>query len=402
MLRGNFGAVKTHFKEEMKQFAENLEFEKAQKIKDKLSAFEDYQGKSTVVSTTIRDVDVFSIASDEKQAYVNYLKVVNGALMNTYTQEMTQNLDNDEQELLEFVIPELREKFNSIAGEVIVPFKVKLPKDDITITVPQIGDKRKLLDLSEKNVKYYLLQKKKEEVTRQNKQTSAERILRTLQDDLQMDSLPLHIECFDNSNIQGAFPVASCVVFRNAKPAKRDYRHFNIKTVVGPDDFASMVEVVYRRYKRLLDEEKSLPQLIIIDGGKGQLNAAVESLKKLEILDKITVIGIAKRLEEIFFPGDSIPLYINKKSESLKLIQQARNEAHRFAITFHRNQRSKNFTETELTKIPGIGDKTAEKLLKHFGSVTKLKVAPPEEIVDVVGKAATVRIQAYFKNTNKA
>ena len=398
MLRGNFGAVKSHFKEDMKRFAENLEFEKAQDIKEKLSAFEDYQGKSTVVSTTIRDVDVFSIASDEKQAYVNYLKIVNGALMNTFTQEMTKNLDDDEQNLLQFVIPELREKFNSIAKEVIVPFKVILPmQDDLTITIPKIGDKRKLLDLSEKNVKYYLLQRKKEDATRQNKQTSAERILRTLQDDLQMDRVPLHIECFDNSNIGGAYPVASCVVFKNAKPAKRDYRHFNIKTVVGPDDFASMVEVVYRRYKRMIDEELSLPQLIIIDGGKGQLNAAVESLKKLDILDKVTVIGIAKRLEEIFFPGDSIPLYINKKSESLKLIQQARNEAHRFAITFHRNQRSKNFTETELTKIPGIGEKTAEKLLKHFGSVKKMKEATPDEIVAVAGKAATVRIRAYFK-----
>ncbi len=398
ILRGNFGAVKSHFKAEMQELAENLDFEKAQDLKVKLSAFEDYQSKSTVVSTVIKDVDVFSIAKDEKEAYVNYMKVVNGALMNTYMLEMDKNLDDDEADFLAYSIPYLREKFNSIAPEVILPFEVTLPPDvDIQQTVPKIGDKKKLLELSEKNVKYFLLQKRKDAVSKSNKQTSAERILRTLKEDLNMSQMPFHLECFDNSNFQGAFPVASCVVFKNAKPAKKDYRHFNIKTVEGPDDFASMTEVVYRRYKRMLDEGTSLPQLIIIDGGKGQLSAAVESLKKLNILDQITVIGIAKKLEEIFFPGDSIPLYINKKSESLKLIQQARNEAHRFAITFHRNKRSKDFTKTELTNIPGIGTKTADKLLAHFGSVKKVKAASDEELETLIGKAAFEKVKKYFE-----
>ena len=397
MLKGNFSAVKQHLKNDMQHFAKSLQFEKAQKAKDKLAAFEDYQGKSTVVSTTIQDLDVFSIATDEKIAYVNYLKVINGAVINTYTQEMIKNLDEEEKDLLEFVIPELRDRFNSITKEIVVAETLQLPDQEIILTIPQRGDKRKLLELSQKNVQYYLLQKKREELKHQSKQTHSERILRTLQSDLNMKDIPLHIECFDNSNIQGAHPVASCVVFKNAKPAKRDYRHFKIKTVVGPDDFASMEEVVHRRYKRMLDEGTSLPQLIIIDGGKGQLSSAVKSLELLGILDQITVIGIAKKLEEIFFPGDSIPLYINKKSESLKLIQQARNEAHRFAITFHRNQRSKDFTTTEITLIPGIGEKTAEKLLKHFKSVKKLKNATTEEMEVVIGKSATKKIKGYFK-----
>ena len=396
MLRGNLAAVKQHLKDEMQHLAENLKFEKAQQAKDKLDAFEDYQGKSTVVSTTIRDVDVFSIATDEKIAYVNYLKVIDGAVINTYTQEMVKNLDEKEKDLLAFVIPELRERFNSITKEIVVAKKVKLTDPEIVLTIPQRGDKRKLLELSEKNVQYYLLQKKKEEIKHQSKQTPAERILKTLQSDLSMKDVPLHIECFDNSNIQGSNPVASCVVFKNAKPAKRDYRHFKIKTVIGPDDFASMEEVVDRRYRRMLNEGVSLPQLIIIDGGKGQLSSAVKSLDALGILNQVTVIGIAKKLEEIFFPDDSVPLYINKKSESLKLIQQARNEAHRFAITFHRNQRSKDFATSEITLIPGIGEKTAEKLLKHFKSVKKLKEADAEEIEAIVGKAATRKVKIYF------
>ncbi len=396
LLKGNFGPVKRHFQEEMARRAENLEFEKAQQIKEKLTVFEDYQSKSTVVSTTIRDVDVFSIASDEKLAYVNYIKVVNGAIINTYTQELVKNLDDDEKDLLSFTIPELREKFSSIASEIILPFEVELAEEGIVMTIPKIGDKKKLLELSEKNVQYFLLQKKKEEASQTGKQTSAERILRTLQSDLHMAEAPLHIECFDNSNMQGSFPVSSCVVFKNAKPSKGDYRHYNVKTVQGPNDFATMEEVVYRRYKRLLSEGHALPQLIIIDGGKGQLSAAVKSLTALGILDKVTVVGIAKRLEEIFFPGDSIPLYINKKSESLKLIQQARNEAHRFAITFHRNQRSRDLTKTELHDIPGVGEKTAEKLLKHFGSVKKLREAPKEDLEQVAGKSVAGKVWTYF------
>jgi len=397
MLRGNFGLVKRHFIEKMKAHAENLEFEKAQRIKDKLVAFEDYQGKSTVVSTSIRDVDVFSIASDEKNAYVNYLKVVNGAIINAYTQEMVKNLNEDEKDLLAYSIPSLREKFNSIAGEILLPFRLPFPEENMKITVPKIGDKKKLVELSKKNVHYFLMQKKKQELAQIRKQTSSERILRTLQEDLQMNEVPIHIECFDNSNMQGSYPVSSCVVFKNAKPAKKEYRHYNVKTVEGPNDFATMEEVVFRRYKRLLNEKLTLPQLIIIDGGKGQLSAAVKSLNALGIKEKVTVVGIAKRLEEIFFPDDSIPLYVNKKSESLKLIQQARNEAHRFAITFHRNQRSKNFTATELTAISGIGEKTAGKLLQHFGSVKKIKKASPPDLQTLIGKASAKKVLAHFE-----
>lgn len=401
ILKGNFGAVKSHFKGVMEKYAENLEFEKAHDIKEKLSAFEDYQAKSTVVSNTIRDVDVFSIASDEKEAYINYIKVVNGAIIHTHTQELVKNLDDDDEKgLLEYAIPIIRERFNSIAAEVILPYSVQL-EEGLQAVAPRIGDKRKLLELSEKNAKYYLLQKQKERASQARRQTSAERILRTLQKDLQMSELPLHLECFDNSNIHGAHPVASCVVFKNAKPSKKDYRHFNIKTVEGPNDFASMEEVVFRRYRRLLDEGESLPQLIIIDGGKGQLGAAVASLKNLGILDKVTVIGIAKRLEEIFFPGDSIPLHIDKKSESLKLIQQARNEAHRFAITFHRTKRSQHFTSTELTKVPGIGEKTAQKLLSHFGSVKRLRNASAAEIAEVSSLKAAEKVKAYFKEAGE-
>jgi len=396
MLKGNFGAVKNHFKEEMIKLAENLEFEKAEQIKDKLKAFENYQGKSTVFNPNISDIDVFSITADEKLAFVNYIKVLNGVVVNTYTQEMIVNLDDDERELLEYAIVQLRDKFTSIAPEIIVPFEVTPPDPALVITIPKIGDKKKLLDLSKKNGKYFMFQRKKEDLSRVNKQTPAERILRTLQSDLQMDDLPLHIECFDNSNMGGAYPVASCVVFKNAKPSKKDYRHFNIKTVVGPDDFASMTEVVHRRYRRLLDEDQPLPQLIIIDGGKGQVSAALTSLKVLGLEKKITMIGVAKRLEEIFFPEDSIPLYINKKSESLKLIQQLRNEAHRFAITFHRQKRSQFFTSSELENIPGIGQKTAAKLLQEFGSVKKIKAATFVDIELIVGKSAASKLRQYF------
>ncbi len=401
MLRGNFGAVKQHLKSVMQQHAENLEFEKAQILKEKLDAFIDYQGKSTVVSTSIRDLDVFYIATDEKKAYVNFLKVINGAIMNTHTLELTKNLDDDEQKLLAFAIHELRKKFNSITTEILLPYKVTLLEEDISITVPKIGDKKKLLELAEKNVKYFLLQQRKQEINNIKKETSAERILKTMKEDLQMDKVPFHIECFDNSNMQGSFPVSSCVVFKNAKPSKKDYRHFNIKTVEGPNDFASMEEVVYRRYSRLIREAQPLPDLIIVDGGKGQLSATMKIIRQLDLENKITIIGIAKRLEEIFFPDDPIPLYINKKSETLKVIQQARNEAHRFAITFHRNQRSRHFTTTELTNIQGIGDKTAQKLLSHFGSVKKLKAALETEIIEVVGKVAAGKIKAYFKKQVK-
>ncbi|MBU6340340.1 MAG: excinuclease ABC subunit UvrC [Bacteroidetes bacterium] len=401
ILKGNFSAVKNHLKEEMQHFAEKMLFEQAQIAKEKLLLFEDYQGKSTVVNPAIKNVDVFAIADDENEAYVNYLKVINGAIIHTYTLTLTKNLDESPETLLLFAIQNLRERFHSNTPELIVPMPLAIPGEEhLVVTVPKIGDKKKLLDLSQKNAQYHLLQRKKQAANQTGRQTSAERILRTLQTDLQMEAIPLHIECFDNSNIQGTNPVSSCVVFRNAKPAKRDYRHYNVKSVEGPNDFASMEEVVYRRYKRLLAEGSSLPQLIIIDGGKGQLGAAMKSLRSLGIDQQVTVIGIAKRLEELFFPDDPVPLYINKKSESLKLIQQARNEAHRFAITFHRNQRSKNFIKTELTEIPGIGEKTAEKLLKQFGSLARVREADSTELVNLIGQAAAKKVNAYFQGEN--
>lgn len=400
ILKGNFKPVKDYINETMDFYAGNMQFEEAQNIKEKLEILQDYQAKSMVVSTTIRDLDVFSFSSDDTHAYVNYLKIINGALINTDTVEMKMNLNEDKQQLLAYGIHRLREKFNSIAPEIVVPFDLETIEVDLTVTIPQIGDKRKLLALAEKNMKYFLLQKKKEEIGKIKKKTPAERILSTLKEDLQMDKMALHIECFDNSNIQGTNPVASCVVFKNARPSKKDYRKFNIKTVVGPDDFASMKEVVTRRYTRLIKEEQALPQLVIIDGGKGQLSAAFEIFKELGIEKKVTLIGIAKRLEEIYFPEDPIPLYINKKSESLKLIQQLRNEAHRFAINFHRDKRSIAFLGTELTNIPGIGEKTANKLLVELGSVKRVKEASEAELQELVGPANAKKLISYFLGEN--
>lgn len=396
MLKGHFAAVIRHFKAEMQHYAENLEFEKAQYIKEQLAAFEDYQSKSTVVSPNIHDVDVFAIAADEKEAFVHYLKVVNGAIIHSHTQEMVKNLDEDLPDLLTYAIIDLRERYQSLANEVLVPMPIVLPDAELTVHTPKTGDKRKLLELAEKNVQFHLLQRQKEEASKTKRQTPAERILRTLQQDLHMKDLPLHIECFDNSNIQGTNPASACVVFKNARPSKKDYRHYQIKTVEGPNDFASMEEVVMRRYRRLLEEDQPLPQLIVIDGGKGQLSAAMKSIEALGIQDRVTVIGIAKKLEEIYFPNDPTPLHINKKSESLKLIQQARNEAHRFSLAYHRNRRSKAFLQTELTSIPGIGAKTAEKLLAYFGSVKKLREATVAQMAEVVGQAAAVKISDYF------
>jgi excinuclease ABC subunit C len=397
MLKGNFVAVKQHLKNEINAASESLEYEKAHLLNTKLKAFDDYQSKSTVASTSIADVDVFSIISNEKMAYVNYLKVVNGAIIHTYNLEMTKNMDEDEAYLLAYGVSYLQEKFVSFTKEIILPQEILLIDDSLEITVPKIGDKKKLLELSERNVKYYMMQQQKDAATNSKRVTSTERILKTLQHDLQMEEVPFHIECFDNSNLQGTNPVSSCVVFKNAKPAKRDYRHFNIKTVEGPNDFASMEEVVYRRYHRLLSESTPLPQLVIIDGGKGQLSAAMKSIALLGLEGKITVVGIAKKLEEIYFPNDSLPIYIDKKSESLKLIQQARNEAHRFGITFHRNQRSKNFIKSELTDIAGVGEKKLELLLAHFKSVKNIRNAAIEDIASIVGNQVAQNIIQYFK-----
>ena len=401
ILKGNFKPVKDYINQQMERCIETLNFEEAQDYKEKLLAFENYQSKSIVASTTIEDLDIFNIKIDKEFAYVNYLKIINGSLINTDTIELKMNLNDDESELLTFAIDVFREKFNSIAKEILVPYDLDLLDKQIKITIPKIGDKKHLLDLGSKNLHYYLLQKRKDEINKIKKQTPAERILKTLQSDLQMDEIPFHIECFDNSNIQGTNPVSSCVVFKNAKPSKKDYRKFNIKTVVGPDDFASMKEVVERRYTRLKKENEALPQLIIIDGGKGQLNAAYEILKNLGLENKIKLIGIAKRLEEIYFPTDPIPLYINKKSESLKLIQQLRNEAHRFAITFHRDQRSKNFINSELEQIKGIGAKTTQKLLTHFGSTKRVKEATELEISEIVGDKMAKIVFAHFLGSDK-
>lgn len=396
MLKGHLRKVREYLVEQMNYHAEHMEFEKAQQCKMNLSAFEDYQGKSTVVSTSIKDVDVFSIAIDEEDAYIHFLKVIDGAVIHTYTMEASKNCDEDPSQILSLAIPILRDKFDSIANEIIVPFEISIPEKETIITIPKAGDKKKLLDLSISNIQYYLLQKKRERMNKGGKLTPAERILKTLQNDLHLKDVPLHIECFDNSNIQGTNPVAACVVFKNAKPSKKDYRHFNIKSVEGPNDFASMEEVVYRRYSRLLEEGQELPQLVIIDGGKGQLSAALKSIEKLKLQDRFSIIGIAKKLEEIYFPNDSIPLHINKKSESLKLIQQLRNEAHRFGISFHRNQRSKNFIKTELMHIKGVGEKTAQKLLKKFGSVAGIRNANREDIKQEVGEEITKKIFSYF------
>ncbi len=395
ILKGNFAKVKEYIIEEMTDHAENLRFEFAHLSKEKISILDEYQAKSTVVSATIKDLDVFTIRSDEKFGNINYLKIIDGALINTDTIEVEKKMDEEDVDILNYAIPIIRERFNSIAPEVATTHEVFIG-EGIEITIPQRGDKKKLIELSAKNLDYYLAQKRKQDAEKSNKQTPAERILTTLRNDLQMKAVPFHIECFDNSNIQGTNPVASCVVFKNAKPSKRDYRHFKIKTVEGPNDFASMQEVVYRRYKRLIDENEPLPDLIIIDGGKGQLSSAVASLEELKILDKVVVVGIAKKLEEIFYPTDPVPLYINKKSESLKLIQHCRNEAHRFALSFHRDLRSKNFITTSLVSIEGVGEKTADKLLKEFGSISKIKEASLEDLAAIIGNAQALKVKEFF------
>lgn len=398
MLKGQLGAVRKYLKSEMGRYAEELNFEQAQRTKVQLALLENYQGKSTVVNANIRDLDVFTLAQDEKgeMAYINYLKVVEGAIINTFMLELKQNLDTEAKDLLLFGIRELREKFQSIAPEIVVPFELQLPWSEIQLTVPKIGDKKKLLELSEKNAKYFILQKQKQALAKANKMGKAEQLLEIMKKDLQIDDLPIHIECFDNSNLQGNQPVSAMVVFKNGRPAKKEYRHYHVKTVVGPDDFASMEEVVFRRYKRLLEEKKPLPQLIVIDGGKGQLSAAVKSLKALGIFERLATIGIAKRLEEIFFPNDPVPLLLSKKSPTLKVIQQARDEAHRFAISFHRDVRSKQFLQNELRQIPGVGEKTQEKLLLALGSVKEVKKANLSQLEAIVGLNLAKKIRTYF------
>ena len=396
ILKGNLKEVISLFKEEMIQLAQDLRFEEAQEIKVKLEHLENYQAKSTIVIENILNVDVFSIVSDEEYAYINFLQVAYGAIIGGHTLEIKKKLDETDQELLELGILELRERFHSQSKELIVPFPITVDAS-LSLNIPKAGEKFQLLQLSERNAQAYR-QEKFKQVKILDPERHTNRLLSQMQRDLHLSVPPIHIECFDNSNIQGTNPVAACVVFKNAKPSKKDYRHFNIKTVEGPNDFASMEEVVFRRYHRLLEEEEPLPQLIVIDGGKGQLGAALKALEALDLRGKIAIIGIAKRLEEIFYPGDSIPLYLDKKSETLKVIQHLRNEAHRFGITFHRQKRSNSAIQSELDTIKGIGKQTREALLKHFKSVKRLKEASLEAIIEIVGTSRGEKIWNHFKN----
>ena len=391
IIKGDIKSVIKYFETTMFNFSNKMEFEDAQSVKDKIDLLSNYQAKSTIVNPKINNVDVFTILSHETTAFVNYLKVNSGAIVQAHTLELNKKLEETEKELLQLAIVELRQRFNSTSNTIYCSHYLENVWENLRIIVPKIGDKKKLIDLSLRNAKYMLFDLKKRKINNIKKQDNI-RILEQLKKDLHLVNLPRHIECFDNSNIQGAYPVAACVVFKNAKPNKQDYRHFNIKTVVGPDDFASMEEVVYRRYKRLLDEEQSLPELIVVDGGKGQLSSAVKSLDKLKIRGKIAIIGIAKRLEEIYFPGDSVPLYLDKRSESLKLIQQLRDEAHRFGISHHRRKRENDSLGTSLDKIDGIGSKTVEKLITHFGSVKKVMAAKNDELIKLIGKSKAKKI----------
>ena len=393
ILKGNLAPVRGYFKEQMQMAATKMDFEYAQIMKDKLELLEKFQSRTVIVNQNLTDIDVFGITSDEKIAYVNYMKIANGSIILSKTEEVKKKLDESDAELLAQIIFDLRQRYKSDSKEILTNLEIEYELD-VESRVPKIGDKKKLVDLALKNALYY----KKEKLSAAKPDGYREkRVLEQLQNDLQLTTIPEHIECFDNSNLGGSHPVASMVYFKNGKPAKKEYRKYNIKTVEGPNDFASMEEIVYRRYKRLMDENTDLPDLVVIDGGKGQLSSAVSALKKLEIYGQVPVIGIAKRLEEIYFPNDEFPIHISKKSESLKLLQHIRNEAHRFAITFHRSKRSKGAIDSSLSEIEGIGKKTTEKLLKHFKSVKKIKAASPNEIEKVIGKARALTLKEALK-----
>jgi len=394
IVKGNFKESLQQFREQMKAHAGRMEFENAQQIKNKIDILENYQAKSTVVNPKITDVDVFSIVSDEGYGYVNFLQISHGAIIRSHTIEMKKKLDESDKELLELGIIEIRQRFNSTSKEIYVPFNVEVG-EDVKITVPQLGDKMKIIEFSIRNARYYR-QEQFKQMKIVDPDRHVNRIMAQMKLDLRLSEEPRHIECFDNSNIQGTNPVAACVVFKNGKASKNDYRKFNIKTVEGPDDFASMEEVVFRRYKRLLNEGEALPQLIIVDGGKGQLTSGLKALEELGLRGKIAIIGIAKRLEEIYYPGDSVPMYLDKKSETLKIIQQLRNEAHRFGITFHRDKRSKTALNTELESIPGVGDKTVVELLTHFRSLKRIKEVALEDLTKVIGATRAAKIYNYY------
>jgi len=385
ILKGNSLVITQLLYETMKGLAAEMRYEEAEAVKQKYEALENYRSRNTVVTSLAHDIDVFSFADDENAAFVNYLHIRNGAVVHVYTLEYRKKLDEPQQELLGLAIVEARKRFDSDAREIVVPFLPDTLSEELTYTIPQKGDKKKLLDLSTQNVKQYKFDRLKQ-AEKFNPEQRTTRLLKTIQTDLHLPSLPIQIECFDNSNIQGTSAVAACVVFKKGKPSKKDYRHFHIKTVEGPDDFASMEEIVTRRYQRLLADEQPLPQLIVIDGGKGQLNVATAVLQRLNLLDKISIIGLAKRLEEIFYPGDPEPLVLDKTSETLKVIQHLRDEAHRFGITFHRNVRSKKQTVSELDAIKGIGEKTKTALMKKYKSLKRLRTATSDELTEMLGK----------------
>jgi len=397
ILKGNISTVIDHLKKVMLNYSQELRYEEAQVIKDKIDILSKFRSRSTVVSSTIKNVDVFALTQDTDNTYINFMKVVNGAIIQAYTLELKSRVDEEIKSLLGFAITEIRQRISSDSPELIVPFKPDILFEGIRYTVPVRGDKLRLLQLAERNAVYYKLeQKKRKEINPPADRTF--RNLEKLRNDLHMSEMPVHIECFDNSNIMGSNPVAACVVFRNARPSKKDYRHFNIKTVTGPDDFSSMEEIVYRRFKRMTEEGQSLPQLVIIDGGKGQLSSAMKSLKKLDLHEKITIIGIAKKLEEIYFPGDSVPIYLDKNSVSLKIIQQLRNEAHRFGINFHRDKRSSGMTKSDLDEIKGIGIKTKEILLKKIGSVEKIRMIPEKDLENLIGRRKASILSEFLNN----
>jgi excinuclease ABC subunit C len=395
ILKGNISSVIDHLREMMLKLSGELKFEEAQIIKDKIDLLSKYRSKSTIVSSTIKNIDVFGYAAEQGVAYINFIKVSHGAIIQAFILELRSRLDEEKETLLGMGIAEIRQRISSDASEIIVPFLPDVTLEKVTYTVPEIGDKRKLLDLALRNALYYKLEQKKK-TTGKSAETRTGRNLEKLRNDLHMPELPVHIECFDNSNIMGSSPVASCVVFRNGQPSKKEYRHYNVKSVTGPDDFSSMKEIVFRRYNRLIKENQSLPQLIIIDGGKGQLSSAIKSIDSLKLREKITVIGIAKKLEEIYFPGDSVPIYLDKKSYSLKLIQLIRNEAHRFGINFHRNKRSSEMTKSILDQVKGVGPATKEILLKHFTSVEEIRNASSEELGKLVGGKKAALLTAFF------
>lgn len=399
ILKGNLKDLQALLHKNMMTYAEAYQFEEAQEIKEKIEHLEKFRSKSVVVNTDMEDMEIYAIQSNPNTAYITFFRVMDGAIIQAFTREINKKLDESDAELLEFAILQIREKLKSNTKTIILPFELQTPLQGVRFIVPKLGDKKKLLEMAERNNVFYVKDKMRQ-MAFKDPESHSNRIMEQIKKDLRLKELPTHMECFDNSNFQGDYAVSACVVFKNAKASKKDYRIFNVKTVVGPDDFATMEEVIYRRYKRMIEEESPLPQLIVIDGGKGQLGAAVNSLRKLNLMGKVAVIGIAKRLEEIYYPGDSLPLYLDKKSETLKIIQQMRDEAHRFGISNYRKRHEKGLIKTELHEIKGIGPKTAENLLMHFRSVARIKEAELKDIAELIGNAKAQIVYAHFHPNN--